>query len=244
MDGRAGTARAASAEAEVEIEAGAEASGGLRERKKRQTRAALSRATIALAVERGWANVRVEDVAAAVNVSERTFRNYFSGKAEAVAATHLDRMARVAKAVGEAPAADSVWEAVGSALRFEFAPEDAAAPQSSAPRQRHREAVREVMAEPAVQAEVMRADQQAQGALAAAIAARTGTDPQADLYPKLVAAAVGAAMGAALTHWLSADPPVPLAPLITEALDGLAAGLPVPAAGAAAGASVGASAEG
>lgn len=229
MDGQAGTGVAEAGAADGAA-GGAAAEGGLRERKKRQTRAALSRATIELAVARGWANVRVEDVAAAVNVSERTFRNYFSGKAEAVAATHLDRMARVARAVGEAPATDSVWEAVGSALRFEFAPEDAAAPQSSPPRQRHREAVRELMAEPAVQAEVMRADQQAQGALAAAIAARTGTDPRADLYPKLVAAAVGAAMGAALTHWLRADPPVPLAPLITEALDGLAAGLPVPAA--------------
>lgn len=205
-----------------------ENSGGLRERKKRRTREALSQATIALAVERGWANVRVEDIAAAVNVSERTFRNYFSGKAEAVAAAHLDRMARVARAVGECPATDSVWQAIGTALRFEFAPEDSAAAQSSTPRERHREAVWEVLSEPAVQAEVMRADQAAQGVMAEAIAVRTGTDARVDLYPKLVAAAVGAAVGATLTHWLRADPPVPLAPLITEALDHLAAGLPAP----------------
>lgn len=213
-------------------EAAEDVAGGLRERKKRQTRAALSQATIALAIERGWANVRVEDVAAAVNVSERTFRNYFTGKAEAVAALHLDRMTRVARAVGESPATDSVWEAVGSALRFEFAPEDAAAgqsaPQSAPPRGRHREAVWEVLAEPAVQAEVMRADQAAQSVLAEVIAARTGTDAQADLYPKLVAAAVGAAVGATLGHWLRADPPVALSPLIAEALEQLKAGLPVP----------------
>lgn len=201
---------------------------GLRERKKRQTRAALSHTTIALAIQRGWSNVRVEDIAAAVNVSERTFRNYFSGKAEAIAAAHLDRMERVARTVSARPAAEPLWEAIGAALRVEFASEDAAAPQSSAPVPGHREAIREVMTEPAVQAEVMRADQQAQGVLAKAIGARTGTDPATDLYPKLVAATVGAAIGAALTHWLLADPPVPLGPLITEALDHLAAGLPAP----------------
>lgn len=201
---------------------------GLRERKKRQTRAALSQATIALAVQRGWSNVRIEDIAAAVNVSERTFRNYFSGKAEAVAAAHLDRMERVAHAVRSRPPAEPLWEVVETALRFEFAPEDSSAPQSSAPGRHHQEAIWEVMAEPAVQAEVMRADQMAQGVLAEAVGARTGTDPARDLYPKLVAAAVGAAVGTALTHWLRADPPVPLTPLVSEALEHLASGLPAP----------------
>ncbi|MFI0940555.1 TetR family transcriptional regulator [Streptomyces sp. NPDC021020] len=207
---------------------GGEQAAGLRERKKQQTRRALSEATIALAVKRGWANVRVEDIAAAVNVSERTFRNYFSGKAEAVAATHLDRMARVARAVGERPAVEPLFEAIGTALRFEFAPEDSAAHQQRTPRRQHREAIWEVLTEPAVQAEVMRADQAAQGVLAEAIAARTGTDAVADLYPKLVASAVGAAMGATLAHWLRADPPVPLAPLIDEALHHLRTGLSSP----------------
>ncbi|NUP45635.1 MAG: TetR family transcriptional regulator [Streptomyces sp.] len=203
---------------------------GLRERKKRQTRQALSQATIALAVRRGWSNVRIEDIAAAVNVSERTFRNYFSGKAEAVAATHLDRMTRVARLVGEQPATVPLWEVIGTALQVEFAPEDSTEHQSATPREQHRQAVWEVLAEPAVQAEVMRADQMAMGVLAEAIGARTGTDPEADLYPKLVAAAVGAVVGTALTHWLRADPPVPLAPLLTEALERLTAGLPAPAA--------------
>ncbi|HEY0806503.1 MAG TPA: helix-turn-helix domain-containing protein, partial [Pseudonocardiaceae bacterium] len=69
---------------------------GLRERKKRETRAALSQATIRLCVQRGWDNVSLADIADAANVSERTFRNYFTSKAEAIAATHLERALRTA----------------------------------------------------------------------------------------------------------------------------------------------------
>jgi AcrR family transcriptional regulator len=90
---------------------------GLRERKKRETRLALSRATIALIVARGWDEVTVEDIAAAANVSERTFRNYFTSKAEAVAASHLERALAVADELRSRPAADPFWPAVLAAVR-------------------------------------------------------------------------------------------------------------------------------
>ena len=57
---------------------------GLRERKKAETRAALSWAAIRLTVERGFENVKVEDIAAAAGVSPRTFNNYFASKGEAI----------------------------------------------------------------------------------------------------------------------------------------------------------------
>jgi AcrR family transcriptional regulator len=69
---------------------------GLRERKKQQTREALSWAALRLAIDRGLGNVLVEDIAAEAGVSPRTFNNYFSSKAEAITWRHLNRARRTA----------------------------------------------------------------------------------------------------------------------------------------------------
>src|ERR1700684_3472572 len=68
---------------------------GLRERKKLATRQALGAAAMRLAVERGLENVFVEDIAAAADVSPRTFNNYFASKYEAICALALDRSMQI-----------------------------------------------------------------------------------------------------------------------------------------------------
>jgi AcrR family transcriptional regulator len=196
---------------------------GLRERKKRETRDALSLATIRLAVERGWDAVTIDDIAAAANVSVRTFRNYFSSKAEAIATRHLDRMARIAEELRSRPADEPLWDAIAHSVTTQFLPGEDPPPDP------HRaEATRLMLADPAVHGAVLRADALAQAQLAAAIAARTGTDVERDLYPKLVAATIGAAVGVAIGHALNAEPPVALIPLIHDVLGSLTAGLPSP----------------
>ncbi|MFI6155006.1 TetR family transcriptional regulator [Kitasatospora sp. NPDC051170] len=57
---------------------------GLRERKKRQTRRAISEAAIALFLERGFDKVSVADVAAVADVSTVTVFNYFPTKEDLV----------------------------------------------------------------------------------------------------------------------------------------------------------------
>ncbi|WP_165063162.1 TetR/AcrR family transcriptional regulator [Marisediminicola senii] len=61
---------------------------GLRERKRRATAAAIGNATRALAAERGFSHVTVEQVCDAVGISRRTFFNYFPSKEDALLGLH------------------------------------------------------------------------------------------------------------------------------------------------------------
>jgi len=194
----------------------------LRERKKRETRLALSHATIRLTIERGWDNVSVEEIAAEVNVSERTFRNYFASKAEAVVATHVERGRRTAEALRARPETEPLWEAIVGAVLGQF---DAPVANDRA-RERYSAGLQKLLAEPAIQHEVFRAHAMAQDELATAIAERTGT-ATTDLYPQIVASVVSAGLGTALTRWTT-NPVGSIVPLLQEVFDQIRAGLPEP----------------
>ncbi|MEV4298593.1 TetR family transcriptional regulator [Microbispora rosea] len=201
---------------------------GLRERKKQETRIALSWAAIRLAVERGLENVRVEDIAAEARVAPRTFNNYFSSKGEAIAARHLDRARLIAQELRRRPASEPLWEAIKIAVITQLAM--GASYDARQPDQQWQTGIRLMVSEPSLQGEMLKANAIAEDELAAAIAERTGTDVARDLYPRLVAGAAGAAIRVAMDQWLRADPPVPVKPLIEDALDRLSAGLPEPGA--------------
>jgi AcrR family transcriptional regulator len=198
-------------------------SGGLRERKKRETRLALSQATIRLALAHGLDNVSVEDIAAAANVSDRTFRNYFASKAEAVVASHVERGQRTAEVLRERPAGEPLWDAIVHAVLAQFEPQDAGQP----PNDRYAAALQKLLAEPAIQQEVFRAHAMAQDELTAAIADRTGTSA-GELYPQIVAAVVNAGLGAALIRWTRDPTGSSLVALLREIFDQIRAGLPEP----------------
>jgi AcrR family transcriptional regulator len=197
---------------------------GLRERKKRQTRVALSQAAIRLCVLNGWADVTIEQIAAEANVSVRTFRNYFAGKAEAIAASHLERMLRVADDLLARPVGEPLWDSLLHAVLSQFVPSGTPAPQN----ERWRDGVRLMLAEPALAGEIVKANAAAQQELAKAVAQRTGTDAERDVYPKLVAAVVAAGSAVAVEHSLRTDETAPLGALLAQVFEQLAAGLPVP----------------
>ncbi|MEU6410918.1 TetR family transcriptional regulator [Microbispora sp. NPDC046933] len=199
---------------------------GLRERKKQETRIALSWAAIRLAVERGFENVRVEDIAAEARVAPRTFNNYFSSKGEAIAARHLDRARLIAQELRRRPASEPLWEAIKIAVVTQLAMGESY--DARQPDQQWQTGIQLMISEPSLQGEMLKANAIAEDELAAVIAERTGTDVTRDLYPRLVAGAAGAAIRVAMDQWLRADPPVPIKPLIEDALGRLAAGLPEP----------------
>ncbi|WP_163506211.1 TetR/AcrR family transcriptional regulator [Fodinicola acaciae] len=178
---------------------------GLRERKKQETRSALAWAAIRLAVRRGLDNVLVEDIAAEVGVSPRTFNNYFASKADAIASRHVDRMRRVVAALPERPATESLWQALEEAVVSQFLQQSEDA--EAMPDPQWRGGVHRMTAEPSVQAALLRGSREVEHELAAAIADRLGV-PADQMYPQLVASALGVAVRVALDNWWRADPPV------------------------------------
>ncbi|WP_431038352.1 TetR family transcriptional regulator [Streptomyces sp. P6-2-1] len=90
--------------------------GGLRQRKKRATRAALAEAAIRLAAEHGAENVTVEAISEAAGVSPRTFFNYFASHDDAFVVIDEGVSERIREAVRTAPATLTPLEAVHAAF--------------------------------------------------------------------------------------------------------------------------------
>ena len=197
-------------------------SGGLRERKKQETRKALSEAALRLVLERGLENVLVEDIASAANVSPRTFNNYFSSKVEAICAIRMDRAEQIGATLRERPSDEPLWDALTAAVLEHYEGADQALDEEQMRR------IRLLGTAPELHGENLRIGVAMQRALAEAIAYRTGTDIEQDMLPMILAGAVTAATGVAMRRWLDADPPCPLQPLLQRALHDLASALAEP----------------
>lgn len=164
---------------------------GLRERKKTETRAALSAAALRLALAKGAENVRVEEIAEAAGVSPRTYNNYFSSREAAiVAGITASRAARVVAALRDRPVDEPLVESIIAAFVEQYrepgAQEFALINSTSALLDAYLDAALSV--EPPV-AEV--------------IAERTGKDA---LGAAVVAGAVAAAARIAVQRWVEVRP--------------------------------------
>ncbi|OBF29624.1 hypothetical protein A5727_23355 [Mycobacterium sp. ACS4331] len=88
---------------------------GLRERKKQRTRATLIDAAVQLCLEQGYGNTTVEQIAAAADVSPRTFSRYFATK-DAVVMTLLEDFVQAVsdeldRIPGDVPALEAIKRA-------------------------------------------------------------------------------------------------------------------------------------
>jgi AcrR family transcriptional regulator len=191
---------------------------GLRERKKQETRQALSDAALRLAVERGLDNVLVEEIAAAANVSPRTFNNYFSSKQEAIVWRVIQRTTGLAELLSSRPAEEPLWTALTEAAVEQHG-------GTTAPSPDWQRGVRLMLETPSLQGELLKSYHAPERELTAAIAKRTGVDPERDMMPQLVAGSVSLAIRVASERWLTAKPAVPFEPLLREALAQISAGL-------------------
>lgn len=209
------------------------AGGGLRERKKRATRAALAEAAVRLAAEHGADHVTVEAISAAAGVSVRTFFNYFDSRDDAFVVIDADAGVRVRRALLEAPAELSPLAALREALAAEL---------SEVERQHelwslHAQVLR---AAPHLFVRSLGAHMADEAGLAEIIARRIASGPGADaaraseeppepgLYPRLLAAVAVAAVRVSIQHWSDRQDELAFADVFREAFTLLAAGLPAP----------------
>jgi len=198
----------------------------LRERKKLATRRLLRRIALDLVAERGFANVTVEDIAAAADVSARTFFNYFTSKEAALFGTEPDRLA----VLRERLAHDLPGEPVLDALRAVMASDAQTVAEElralgGDPADWVRR-MKEAHADPHLRA--ARAAQMAmvERAITEGLAERLGTDPERDPYPGLLAATAAGVFRTSMSFWAGSGGTAPLDLLITLAFQALAGGLP------------------
>ncbi|MFD4260116.1 TetR/AcrR family transcriptional regulator [Streptomyces sp. NPDC058534] len=203
------------------------AGGGLRERKKRATRAALTEAAVRLAAEHGAEKVTVEAISAAAGVSVRTFFNYFDTRDDAFVVIDADAGTRMRRAVLDAPPALSPLEALREAMAAELAE----AEQQHELWRLHAEVLH---ASPHLLARGVGAHIAAEADLADALAERLlaagGEEAASGLYPRLLAAVAGAAVRTSVEHWSAHQQEAAFLDVFHEVFTLLAAGLPAPSA--------------
>ncbi|MFJ3902323.1 TetR/AcrR family transcriptional regulator [Streptomyces sp. NPDC090025] len=89
---------------------------GLRERKKQRTRDALIRVALELFTTQGYERTTVDEIADAVEVSQRTFFRYFATKEEAAFAVQRMVEERFLQALAERPPGEGPYDAMRNAV--------------------------------------------------------------------------------------------------------------------------------
>ncbi len=190
----------------------------LRERKKRSTRRALRLAALTLVAERGLDHVTTDDIAAAVDVSPRTFFNYFAGKEDALVGNDPELGEQLAAQLLARPADEEPLESLRAVL-CDYALTVSIDERFWSLR------LRVLEAHPHLRAALAGASADLDRTLTAAVRARLGASEN-DLYPALLVAVTSSAVRTALWHSRTMGRPFP--DVVEEVLDTLAAGLPAP----------------
>lgn len=192
---------------------------GLRERKKRATRQALHSEALRLVAERGFDDVTIEDIAAAADVSPRTFFNYFGSKEDVIVNPDPDRVERLRAALARHTSTEEQPLDVCESVLVESLEEMTDRREEWLLRLR---LVREI---PALTPRFLAAYDAQQQALIEDVARRTGRDPSSDIFPVIVGSAAMSALRAAIARWGAGDGRTSLPDLLREAFAVLRTGL-------------------
>jgi AcrR family transcriptional regulator len=202
----------------------------LRERKKLATRRGIRRVALELIAERGFSHVTIEDIAAAADVSPRTFFNYFPSKEAVLFGADPGRAEEVrARLVHDLPG-HSALEVLRVVLTDRAGQLAAELAELGGDPARWAAQMKAAHADPQLRAAQASHMAWVEASFASALAERLGTDPARDPYPMLLASAATAVLRATMSFWASAGGTVPLEELADAAFGALADGFPENAA--------------
>lgn len=166
---------------------------GLRERKKQRTRDALLRAALELFTTKGFEETTVDEIAEAVDVSQRTFFRYFTNKQETAFAVQEMVEQRFVETLRERPAEEApfvalrgavigAWDAMGRSI------------EEVVPVELHMRTYQMIESTPSLLAAHLRRSIEMEEEIARVIAEREGLDLDTDPRPRVVVAAFSGVM--------------------------------------------------
>ncbi|GAA2153905.1 TetR family transcriptional regulator [Kitasatospora kazusensis] len=174
---------------------------GLRERKKQRTRDALVESAHRLFLEQGYARTTVDEIAAAVDVSQRTFFRYFANKDEVALAILADAEDHFVANLRERPAAENPLQALRHAIvrtwrELGGSPDGRPSSITAA-----LELIQLIESTPTLLAAHLRRITEQEQIVAGILAEREGLDPAVDLRPRVMAAVFGGVLRSAHLSW-------------------------------------------
>jgi AcrR family transcriptional regulator len=193
--------------------------GGLRERKKAQTRDAIIEAALELFERKGYDETTVEEIASAADVSQRTFFRYFESKLEVVMAPKSEEDGHdIESLIAGRPDRETPIEAFRNVVRDELG----GVLQAGDLRARQFQVA---MRTPSLRSHAHEHFNEHRDEFAAVFAKRLGV-PEDDLAPQVMATTVSGVVWTVIDRWVDEGAvPERLMPLLDQAFDLLGPGL-------------------
>jgi AcrR family transcriptional regulator len=178
----------------------AEERPGLRERKKQRTHDALLRAALELFTTQGYEATTVDEIAEAVDVSQRTFFRYFANKEEAALAVEGMTVAHFVEVLRERPPHEAPMEALRQAVLEGWDGLNDTV-ESAVPVELYLRMYRVIESTPVLLAAHLRRSMEVEETLARVIAEREGLDVDTDPRPRLAVAVFSGVMRVTERQW-------------------------------------------
>ncbi|MEU8619695.1 TetR family transcriptional regulator [Streptomyces sp. NPDC048623] len=166
---------------------------GLRERKKQRTRDTLIRAALELFTTQGYEATTVDEIAEAVEVSQRTFFRYFATKEDVAFAVQDMVEESFVRALGERPPAEGPFDAMRNAVLSSWDTIGEAI-EEVVPVELYLRSYHLIETTPALFAAHLRRSTEVEERIARLIAEREGLDVDEDPRPRIATAAFGGVM--------------------------------------------------